>query len=129
MDKLILSLAVEKNIVSQEKLINNVKTGDEALCYVKADKNGEMGGHYAILTYFEGGEKLDNEAPVKKIVSKGATIQERLYSTLLGGNFKEYKRFASRSGFYELVAGELGYAERYYVEPERIESLLLLPRK
>lgn len=139
MDKLILSLAEnntekkyvlkEKNYGSQEEFMEDVSSGDEALCYVKADKDGIMGGHYAILTYFEGGEQLDNEPPVNKLVPKGATIQERLYGTLLGGDLKEYKRYASRSGFYELVTGKQGYAERHFVEPEMMQNLLLLPRQ
>lgn len=101
---------------------NGLKSGDDVLCYLWT-KNVGGEGHYAILTYFEGGDLLDNEIPAKAVDPEvGATVEQRLLISLCGGNLEghRYKRFAPQSGFYELVTGKGGYGERRLVDPAHL---------
>lgn len=101
-------------------------SGKDVLCYSRTLESGG-GGHYAVLTFFRGGDRLDNEAKASQVVPEGSTAGERLLGSLFGGDLEEYKRFAPQSGFYELAAGKGGYGERRLVSPEHIAGWWALP--
>lgn len=84
-------------------------------------------GLYAVYTFFKGGDKLDNEAPIDKIIPDGASENERLLGSLLGSDLEEYSYYAPQSGFYKLSADKNGYGIRQQVPLRNIARWAFLP--